>query len=248
MKTNKLVRPLLALVLLVAASLACQVGGPPAIGEVVVAESLDADYKPVNPTSTYTSDNTVINISVEVQNLVVGSVVEVRYKLDGEEYKTSTTTADVAGSGYYGFTLTADSGLMPGDYVADVYLDGQLAKTVTFKVVPSGPPSIGAVVTAKGLDADYKPVDPTSTYAPMDTFYISVQVKNLVVGSNITVKYSYNGEFVPELDTTVTADKAGSGYYGFNLTPPSDGFPTGDYTAEVYLDDALMTTLAFSVQ
>jgi uncharacterized protein YfaS (alpha-2-macroglobulin family) len=234
--------------MLVVAALACQIGGPPAIGEVVVAKSLDADYKPVDPTTTYTTDDPVISISVEVQNMVVGSVVDVKYKVDGVDYESLTSTADESGSGYYGFTLTAESGHTPGAYTAEVYLDGALAKTVTFKIEPSGPPTIVAAVAAKSLDDDYKPVDPTSTYAPSETFYISVQVKNMMSGSNVTVKYAYEGEFVPELDTTVIADKAGSGYYGFNLTPPTDGFPVGAYTAEVYLDGALATTLTFTVQ
>lgn len=241
----KFVRPLLAALLLVASSLACDFSlGPPAIGEVVVAETLDADYKPVNPTSTYTSDDTVISVSVEVQNLVLGSVVEVKYKLDGADYESLTSTADKEGSGYYGFTLTLEDGLLPGDYAADVYLDGKLAKSVTFKVEASGPPSIGVVVSATGFDEFYKPVAPTSTYATSDTVYISVQVKNLVVGSEVTVKYFIDGEHA-DADTTLVAENAGSSYYGFSLTPP---LPAGIYTAEIYLDDALFTTLAFSVQ
>ena len=249
MSLNKVVRPLLAVFVLVLASLACALGGPPAIGEVVVAEGLTADYLPIGgPIDTYTSDDTVINISVEVQNLEVGTTVEVRYKLNGADYETLTSTANEAGSGYYGFTLTVDSGLLPGDYVADIYLNGQLAKSATFKVVASGPPSIAGAVTARSLDENYQPVNPTAVFGTSDTFYISVNVKNLVVGSDVTVKYTYEGEYASDADTTVVADQAGSGYYGFSLTPPPDGFPIGNYTAEVYLDGVLATTVAFSVQ
>lgn len=249
MNSIKFTRPLLAFLLLFVSSLACKFGGgPPAIGEVVVADRLAADYKPINPTSSYTSDDSVISISVEVQNLVAGSIVEVKYKLNGEDYDSLTSTADKDGSGYYGFTLTLEDGLLPGDYVADIYLDGQLAKSVTFKVVASGPPSIGVVVPAKNLDDNFKPVDPTTVYGPTETIHISVQVKNLVVGSNVTVKYLINGERAAEADTRLIADKAGSGHFGFSLTPPPDDFPLGTYTAEVYLDDVLATTVTFSVQ
>jgi hypothetical protein len=75
-----------------------------------------------------------------------------------------------------------------------------------------------------------------------------VQVKNLILGSNITVKYAFEGEHVKEADTSLIADKAGSGYYGFSLKPPAEGFAVGNYTAEVYLDDTLSATVTFSVQ
>lgn len=249
MKSSRLFRPLLALAALVAAALACQIGGgPPAIGEVVVAKSLDADYKPVEPTTSYTTDDKVFSVSVEVQNIEVGNVVEVKFKLNGADYDTISMTADTAGSGYYGFTLTAQESHAPGDYTAEVYLNGQLAKTVSFKVVPSGPPELGAIVSAKGVDENNKPVEPTSVFSPSDVIHISVQVKNLVAGSEVTVKYYYEGQHIESLDTTLTSDTAGSGYYGFTVSPPSDGFPAGNYSAEVYLDGTLTNTVAFSIQ
>jgi hypothetical protein len=231
--------------LLVVASLACQLGGgPPAIGAVVTAKGLDADYKPVDPTSTYSSDD-IIYISVETNNLVVGSVVEVKYKLAGADYSNTSLTADKAGSGYFGFKLTAEGGHTPGDYTAEIYLDGKLDKTVAFKIVSSGPPSVIAVLATKTVDADGKPGDPVTTFSPTDTIYVSVQVKNLVVGSKVKVVYTSNGT---SQDSTLTADKPGSGYDNFSLTPPAGGNSKGDYKAEVYLDDVLVQTVTFTVK
>ncbi len=245
MKPVAILRLLSALFMLGLASLACSLTpGPPAIGEVVMAKNLDSDYKPVDPTTVYGSDDTLY-VSVEVNDLIIGSVVDVKYKFGSELYKDSTLTADEEGSGYYGFKLSTEGGHTPGDYTAEVYLDGKLIKTVEFKVEASGPPSIGEVVAAKGLDADYKPVDPTSTFSPNDVFYISIRVKNLVVGSVVTVKYKLEGEDYS--DTTLAADKFGSGYYGFKLSADG-GHATGNYTAEVYLDDKLVKTVEFTVK
>lgn len=231
--------------LLVVASLACQLaGGPPAIGAVVTAKGLDADYKPVDPTSTYGSDD-IIYISVETNNLVVGSVVEIKYKLAGADYSNTSLTADKAGSGYFGFKLTADSGHAPGDYTAEIYLDGKLAKTVAFKIAASGPPSIVEVVATKTVDADGKPGAPATTFSPTDTIYVAVQVKNIVVGSKVKIVYTSNGT---SQDSTLTADKPGAGYDTFSLTPPAGGNAKGDYKAEVYLDDVLVQTVAFTVK
>jgi len=245
MKPVAILRFLSAVALLGIASLACSLTpGPPSIGEVVTAKSLDADYKPVDPTTVYGSDDTFY-VSVEVNDVVIGTVVDVKYKFGKKLYKDISITADEEGSGYYGFQLSTEGGHTPGDYTAEVYLDGKLTKTVKFKVEAAGSPSIGDVVAAKSLDADYKPVDPTSTYSPEDVFYISVQVKNLVVGSVVTVKYKLEGEDYS--DTSLTADQFGSGYYGFKLTA-ADGHAVGNYTAEVYLDDELQKTIEFTVQ
>jgi hypothetical protein len=245
MKPVVLLKFLAFFALLVLVSLACQLSaGPPAIGDVVTAKSLDADSKPVNPTSTYSSDD-VIYISVQTNDVVVGSVVEVKYKLAGVDYSNTSLTSDKAGSGYFGFQLTATGGHTPGDYTAEIYLDGKLAKTVAFKIVASGPPSVVDVVPAKTVDADGKPVEPTTTFSPTDTIYVSVRVKNLVVGSKVKVVFISNGA---SQDSTLTADKPGSGYDTFSLTPPASGNSKGDYKAEVYLDDALVQTVTFTVK
>ena len=247
MKKNAALQFLLALFVLGLASLACSLTpGPPSIGDVVSAKSLDSDYKPVDPTTTYTTDDTFY-ISVEVKDLVIGSVVTVKYKVNGEKYEETTLTADQKGSGYYGFKLSPGGSHVPGKYTAEVYLDNKLAKTVSFTVKASGPPSIGEVVTAKSLDAGYKPVDPTSVYEPTDVFYISVQVKNLVKGSVVSVKYKFEGKEYSDSDTTLTADKFGSGYYGFNLSSAGK-HPVGKYTAEISLDGKLVKTVKFEVK
>lgn len=246
MKTTPVLKFMLAFLVLVLASMACALTPDPSIGEVVPAKSLDDDYKPVDPTTTYTSDET-FSISVEVKNLVKGSVVTVKYLQDGKVYEETTITADDEGSGHYGYTLSPGGGHTPGDYSAEVYLDDKLEKTVSFTVKASGPPSIGAVVPAKNLDEDYKPVDPTTVYDPTDVFYISVQVKNLVVGSVVSVKYKLDGEEYSDGDTTLTADKFGSGYYGFKLTSAGE-HPVGKYTAEVSLDGKLVETVRFEVK
>lgn len=247
MKTNAVLKFVFAFFLLGLASLACSLTpGPPSIGKVVTAKSLDSDYKPVDPTTTYTSDD-IFYVSVEVNNLVKGSVVQVQYKQDGTDYQETSITADEDGSGYYGFKLSPGGSHIPGKYTAEVYLDKKLAKTVSFTVKASGPPTIGAVVVAKSLDEGYKPVDPTSVYKPTDVFYISVQVKNLVVGSVVSVKYKLNGKEYSDEDTVLTADKFGSGYYGFNLSTAGE-HPVGKYTAEISLDGKLVKTVKFEVK
>lgn len=134
MKKNLFLPVLAAICALVIAQIACAAGGPPAVGEVVSAKDLDASYKPVDPTATYKPSDT-FKISVEVQNIEVGNIVNVKYVFDGEEYYASTLTADQEGSGYYGFTLQPSSdGHAIGQYTVEVSLNGKLEKSITFTV------------------------------------------------------------------------------------------------------------------
>jgi len=93
MKRNKLPVAVLVLAFPFLLSLACGSSGPPAIGEVVTAKSLDENSKPVDVTSTYLPEET-FNLSVQVTDLLVGSTVKVQYKLDGDIYEESSLTAD----------------------------------------------------------------------------------------------------------------------------------------------------------
>jgi hypothetical protein len=111
---------------------------------------------------------------------------------------------------------------------------------------PSAPPSIGEVVTATNLDADYKPINPTTTYKPNDEFQLSVEVKDLTVGSVVAVKYLVDGQ--PYDENSITADKAGSGYYGFSLKGSITGHQPGSYKAEVSLNGVLAKTVEFNVE
>ena len=104
--------------------------------------------------------------------------------------------------------------------------------------------SIGEVVTARNTDADSKPVDSTTTFRPTDTVHTSVQVNNLIVGSKVVAKYIFGGQIDEQ---PLVADKAGSGYFDFSLSPGTSGFPEGDYTVEIYLDDTLVKTVTFQV-
>lgn len=246
MKHNKLLIAMLAIALPFILSLvACGSSGPPAIGEVVTAKSLDADYKPVEATTTYQPEDTFY-VSVQVTDLVVGSTVKVIYKLDGKVYEESTTTADEAGSGHYGFSLKpSDSGHMPGSYTAEVYLDNVLAKTVSFTVEGNAEAQIVAVVMAESVDADGKPVNPTTTFGPTDSLNVSVEVKNVKAGSVIKLVYTFGDQ---AQEQTITAKQTGSGYFGFQLDPPDSGFPVGDYTVEAFLDDVSFgNPISFSI-
>jgi hypothetical protein len=247
MKRINLFKAMFALALPFILSLACGSSGPPSIGDVVTATSLDADYKPVGPTTSYQPTDTIY-VSVGVNDLVVGSTVEIQYKLDGKVYEQSSLTSDQEGSGYYGFSLQppTEFGFTPGTYNAEVYLDTVLAKTITFTVEGEATPAIVDVVLTKGLDADNKPLEPTTTFGAFDVIGLSVKVSNLRAGAEIKVIYTYSDG--QTMENSSISNDAGSGYFAFTLSPGADGHPVGDYTLDVYLDgEPYSESLTFTV-
>ena len=112
--------------------------GPASIDDVIVAESLDAAYKPVNPVDSYPAGTTLFSISVKVLNLRPENNILVKWFYEGQEKVLSETSYSLdkgkAGSGYLGFTLETSNGFPAGTYYVEAYLDGQLIKTVEWSV------------------------------------------------------------------------------------------------------------------
>jgi len=111
-----------------------------------------------------------------------------------------------------------------------------------------GPVEIEEVTVCKDVDSSAKPVEPTDTF-PSGTrvVYVSVKFNNMTPEDKITTKWNYleTGEEINTAD--LTTEKSGSGYFGFNLTI-DQGFPSGRYTAMVYLNNELIETVEFLVE
>jgi len=110
--------------------------GPASIDGLVVAESLDEAYKPVNPVDSYPAGATLFSISAKVSNLKVENKLAIKwfYKDTGEQVNVTEYVPDKPGSGYVGFTLELPEGFPVGTYYAEAYLDEQLIKTVEWSV------------------------------------------------------------------------------------------------------------------
>lgn len=166
--------------------------------------------------------------------------------VDGQPYDESTVTADKAGGGFYGYSLTGSStGHQPGSYKADVYLDGVLAKTVEFTVEQAGPPAITKVVFAKALDRDNRPTNLTSSYAQGEKIFVCALGENMLVGSKVDIKIIYQDQ---DISDSFDVTRAGTQYFTLTVSASETGHPADEYSVEVYLDGALATTGAFSVK
>ncbi len=133
---------LFAICLLGFAFLACEFsigGGEPSVESAVMARSLNADYEPIEMTSVFDPTD-IFYCSVEVTDLEEDSEVTARWFFGSELLGEYTYTAGAGGSGYIGFNLSPAGTWLAGSYRVDIYLNGDLAQSVTFSVVGAEAP------------------------------------------------------------------------------------------------------------
>jgi hypothetical protein len=116
------------------------------ISNAVLAEDIAGDnYDPVDPTTTFPTDQALIHLVVTLKNAPSDTTVGVVWTaVDVGDAAPANTLIDqteitVDGSGNLDFTLSQpDSGVWPvGTYKADIYLNGKLDRTLDYMVAES---------------------------------------------------------------------------------------------------------------
>ncbi len=124
----------------------------------------------------------------------------------------------------------------------------------------SSPPAPGtpregaplAATLARSVTADHQPVEPTTTFSPEDpSINVAFKVTNVPPGSRLKAVWTAVdiGDAAPpnlELDESVLV-VTGSAPGTFRLSRGPRPWPAGDYRVDLYLDDELVTTLAYKV-
>lgn len=133
---KKLFPVLLAVLALVASSLACS------LTEMSLENARMAfDQDGVNVTSTYSSTDVFYAVA-DLNNAPQGTVLEAKWiavNVEGYDanFEFQTQSLDITEETFTGtiyFQLSNDSGWPTGDYKVDLYLNGELKQSVTFNV------------------------------------------------------------------------------------------------------------------
>lgn len=117
---------------------------------------------------------------------------------------------------------------------------------------PAPPASamVTTIETGKHIDANKRIVDTASIFAPNDTMYVSVVTSNATASTTLkTVVTFQTGQVVDSSSQTVAPPMAagGTSVTEFHLVKPG-GWPTGDYTVEVWLDGQSAGTRTLTVR
>jgi len=119
---------------------------------------------------------------------------------------------------------------------------------ITFIGCSPQPVSIESIYICESISENNSPSEEQSIFpAETKNIYLSVKVKNITPEDELKVIWTYldTGDVIEEQISKV--DKAGSGYISFNIHI-AEGFPSGNYKADVYLNGELIEELDFSVQ
>jgi len=125
-----------------------------------------------------------------------------------------------------------------------------LALVVSSLACSFGDPTLGNVRTAKDKDGN----QPASVFSTSDTIYVVSDLSNGKQGNVVTSRwYAVNVEgldanlMFDEADITIE-DATFNGNVYFYYPAPEGGWPLGSYKVEIYFNDALVSTVEFSVQ
>lgn len=104
--------------------------------------------------------------------------------------------------------------------------------------------NVTTIQLGRSVHTDHTVGGITTTFGPDDTIYLAVLTGGAGSGT-IRVRWTYGGRVIDEPSKQVAYSDAAA--TDFRLQSPS-GFPTGDYLAEVFVNDEPVGTRPFKVE
>jgi hypothetical protein len=113
------------------------------VSKVTLArDSNPENYAPIDPTQEFGQSDT-IHAVVEVNGAPAGTQFKVKWltvdvgDVQKADMVIDTTETEQSGSGNLDFTLSPDGMFLPGTYKVEVYVNGELVKSNSYKVIQS---------------------------------------------------------------------------------------------------------------
>lgn len=202
---------------------------------------------PEDVTSTFPPNQNVFHTIVTVDNLPENTKVKAVW-LDTQGKKMGEYEISAAGTRNLDFSFTPTDGHLPtGDYTVNLFVNGNLDRTVKFSVAdplststtttPVHGQYIDSITMALGTTGEEKmPENITSIFKPTNTFHAVVRTNNAPANTRFKATWylvkSNSSEYAPNslIDSTeITTD--GTRYIDFTLKPTSK-MPEGTYRVE----------------
>ncbi|MBI4671373.1 MAG: hypothetical protein HY741_06850 [Chloroflexi bacterium] len=240
----------------------CKQGVAPAFLKrlVLTTNTQGANYTPVDEVESYASDQATFHAVVALENAPPDAKLRAAwYLVNAAGYTPNSKITETAlsintiGTRNIDFTLKPDANSWPpGTYCVQVYVNETLAVSKTFTVTRVSTPSnatlavLKQVVLAQDTNPNtFEPVNATTTFAKSAPFiHVAIQIDQAPANTVFRARW-----FPPNqdpLENELVSD--GTRWLDFRLTPAPDGFPTGAYKVEIYVNDQLADTKSFTVQ
>ncbi|MFC2026347.1 hypothetical protein ACFLUC_04045 [Chloroflexota bacterium] len=225
----------------------------PATGAVIENAWLTSNEDGSNPTTVFEQNDTfyyvviLTNAPEDTYLKAVWTAVDV----DGLEPNTYIEETDIThGSDTITFNLTSNDAWAPGIYKVELYLNGELDRSIEFEVQDEGiPETSGAVeITNVYMALDEDGAQPTKSFGPDQEFNVIAEVANAPADALVTAQWyivEVEGE-EPYLVINESEIEGAYESYSFSLT--NDGpWPTGVYGVDIYVNGELLSEVSFEV-
>jgi hypothetical protein len=107
-------------------------------------------------------------------------------------------------------------------------------------------PIVRSITPTKDLDNAYRPIEPTESFRPYDTFYVSVELENYRAGDPLYARWYYENSDITQTSLNVNLD--GDIFAGFVLHNDQPPWPAGVYRVDILYEEQLIGSETFRVE
>lgn len=223
------------------------------LGELFVSDQVDSQGCPVGQSGQFVS-NQPIYAGLERTSIPSGTEIFMRLYRDGQPVEDSppiTAERDMNTCVGFEFRPSAGEGFAPGNYSAELIVNGSNAGQVAFDVsgqgiANTGGVELGRMVTTTSVTDDGCPTDDVEVFFADDPIYISVEESFIPAGTELFARLSYEGQPVEDTDE-ILAEKDLESCVWF-IFEPQGGFNPGSYTVELFVNGNRVESLPIEVQ
>ncbi|PIU28468.1 MAG: hypothetical protein COT09_04845 [Candidatus Hydromicrobium americanum] len=226
--------------------------------DIVISSSIEKDtYKPLDTKTEFDISAKHIYATVKYSNTKGGD----NWRFKWTNLDTGETVLDKGDQynkdqkeNYFEGILESEiypldeSAIIPyGDYKVEFYNNGELIKTMTFKV-NKPQTKILEVSLANQVDQNNVPVTTTQKFNSNETVYACAKVDYQIIGNTLKAQWkSSTGELLNENKIDLTVDYYSPSYIAFTFQWTTGSIPEDNYKVEIYLNDNLYGSFDFEV-
>ncbi len=219
----------------------------PAIGPFTFAQEVDENDNCLNPTTTFPPGTTKVYTCFSYAGMQDGMAARMVWLRDGETYRQESATWEWGPEGNLWWWVGAEEGLDPGQYEAQLYVEGQFMQSDTFTTeAAEARPIIGPFTFAEEVDENDNCLNPTTTF-PAGTMrvYACWNYSGMQDGVAVRMVWLLDGQTFSEGTDTWGGGPEGRWWWWFGAE--EGGLDPGQYEAQFYVEDQLMQSGTFAV-
>jgi hypothetical protein len=221
--------------------------------QMFVSDQVDNQGCPVGGASTFDNDRPIY-AGLERTNIPRGTEIFARLYRDGrpvEDAPAITADREMNTCVWFEFSPSAGQSFEPGNYTAEIIVNGNRAGQVAFDVSGSGIANTGRVelgrlVTTTQVNSDGCPTDDVDTFFSDEPIYLSVEESFIPAGTELFARLNYQGSPVEDTDV-IRAERDRESCVWF-IFEPQRGFNQGNYTVELFVNGQRVDSLPLQVQ